>query len=140
MPTYKNITSRRQTVNGKVIEPGDTICLLHYLDENVSNLLKVDDRPFYNPVVLSTVVNCARSVDLPKKDNLGKPVDKYAIHFHVQQGSMQINYNSPDSEPGLLLYEGARWNIRCFERNIEKLYFKPLGDTGAVIYIIVEKL
>jgi len=73
-----------------------------------------------------------------EKDNLGKFITKYAIHFCVEKGLVEIKYNAKDNDPPLLLYTGAKWNVRHFERNVEKIIVEFME--GGIVYIIIEKL
>lgn len=139
MPTYKNVSMQNRELNGKVVEPGKEICSLAYYNENEIKLLKVSDKPFYNKTILSSVVTEPSEIKIPEKDNLGIRITKFAIHFHVKRGSVDIRYNSKDNLPATLLYEDARWNDRVFERNIDKIFVKGITEKFE-LWIILEKL
>jgi len=138
-PTYKNVSLHSREFNGKVVEPGKEVCSLAYYDENSIQLLKVSDKPYYNKTLLSIVVTRPTVVKIPEVDNLGTRVTKFAIHFHVKEGSVDIRYNSEDNLPATLLYEDARWNDRVFERNIDRILVKGITDKFE-LWIILEKL
>lgn len=138
MPTYRNVHKVRKDLNGKIVEPGAEVCTLAYYDESEAQLYKVSDKPYYNPIISSGVVEKVGTLKIPAKDSLGKPLTKYAIHFYVEQGCVEIRFNGLDNEPCLHLYEEAKWNMRCFERNIDTIYFN--GEKGFKIWIIIEKL
>ena len=138
MPTYKNIHMERKPFNGKVIEPGQEVCSLAYYNENDIQLLKVSDKPFYNPVVSSGSIIEKGILKVPVRDSLGVPITKYAIHFYVEQGCVDIRFNSADNEPCLSLYEEAKWNMRCFERNVNTIHFD--SAKAFKIWVIIEKL
>lgn len=137
-PTYKNVTSLRQNLNGKVIEPGKTIFTLPYYDENKVKLLKINDAPYFNPTILSTIVTEKGEIKIPEKDNLGERVEKYAIHFYLEKGGVTIFYNSRENTPPLHLYPSAKWNVRCRERMIDKIILDACESF--ILNIIVEKI
>ena len=139
MPTYKNVSLVKREFNGKVVNPGQEVCSLAYYNENDIQLLKVSDKPYYNKTILSTIISEPTEVKIPEKDNLGVRVTKYAIHFHVKKGSVDIRYNSVDNLPATLLYEDARWNDRCFERNIDKIIVRGITKEFE-LWVIIEKL
>ena len=138
MPTYKNITTLKPILDGKVITPGQTIYSLSYHDENEVGLRLIDEKPFYNPLLLSKIIKQPCTVEIPKKDNLGKFATKYSLHFYVEEGTVNIYYNSQDNSPPLSLYTGAKWNVRHFERHVDKLIIN--STEKFTLYIIVEKL
>ena len=137
-PTYRNNTSIKQELGGKIVEPNKEICsLLTYNERNI-NLQKVSDKPFYNTTILSSIVQKNCEVVLPLNDNIGIPVNKFAIHFYVESGEVEIRYNSELNEPSLKLYKGCKWNIRVFERYINSIFVQ--SNSIFKLWIIVEKL
>jgi len=138
MPTYKNITSLRQSLNGKVIEPSGVVHTTSYYNENEVKLLKIDDAPYYNPVLFSEVVTERMTIQIPEKDNLGERITKYAIHFFAEKGRVIIRYNSEKNDPPLYLYETAKWNVRCHDRTIDKIIID--SDENFVLNIIMEHI
>ena len=139
MPTYKNVTNQSPILEGKIVKPGQIVHSLSYQDEDAVGLVKIEDKPYYNPILLSVVLNSRPcEIDIPKKDNLGKFITKYSLHFYVESGNVKIYYNSPANNPPLTLYTGAKWNVRHFERHVEKLIIAGMGEF--VLYVIVEKL
>lgn len=142
-PTYKNITSSTKLVGGKALNSQETISMFNYLNEKQVDVLKISDKPYFNPVVLSLHLNSTNDeiVEIPDKDNVGKFIEKYAIHFYLESGEVEIFYNSKDNKPSLLLYPGAKWNVRNFERNINKIFVYNRGmEDKYSLYLIVEKL
>ena len=141
MPIYKNVTSTRQSLNGKVVEPNQEIYSLVYYNENDIQLLKVKDEPFYNSILLSEKYKENVDVQVPEYDNLHRWVTKYSIHFYVESGEVLINYNSLRNGPSLKLYTGCKWNERVFERNIDKIFVRCIQGTNSfVLWIIIERL
>lgn len=138
MPTYKNTTTNRKTLGNKVIEPNQIICSLVYYNENEIELLKISDKPFYNPTIISKEIVAIEEIEIPKVDNLNLPLNKYNIHFFVEKGSIEINYNSKENKPSLFLYKEARWNQRCLERVIDRIFITP-KEPDSKIWVIVEK-
>jgi len=138
VPTYKNVTLSRQSINGKIVESGQEVCSFGYLDERGVQLIHVSDKPFYNPVVLSEKIEKSCTVEIPKKDNLGKFIDKFSVHFCLENGEAEVLFNSFENKPSLKLYPGCKWNLRCFERQIDKLVI--VGSKNFILWIIVEKL
>lgn len=138
MPTYRNVTSLRQTLNGKVVEPGKSIYTTSYYNENEVKLLKIDDAPYHNPVLFSEVITEKGDIQVPEKDNLGVRIIKYAIHFYVEKGRVTIRYNSTKNDPPLYLYEQAKWNVRCYDRTIDKIIID--ANESFILNIIMEKI
>lgn len=139
MPTYKNVSSIRKEVSGKVVEPNKEVNSLVYYDENSVGLLKTSDHPMFNPVLLSERYTIDSEIVIPKVDNLKVPVSKYAIHFCVQSGEVTVRFNSLENNPPLHLYANAKWNLRCFERTIDKILVSGNGSPFT-LYIIIEKI
>jgi hypothetical protein len=138
VPTYQNVSTVPQYINGKVVDPGKEICSLAYYDENIIKLLKVSDKPFYNPIILSEKYDKNIIVQIPTRDHLGVYLSKYTIHFCVKKGNVKIWYNSRENDPCLHLYTDARWNTRVFERNIDKICVD--GMDNFELWVIVEQL
>ena len=138
-PTYKNITNQKQELEKRVIMPGEEIYSLSYYNENEIQLLKIGDDPYWNNTILTIKIEKTGEIKIPQKDNLGKNIDKYAIHFYVEKGQVKIFYNNLNNNPPLFLYETSKWNIRCFTRNIDKIVVKGITEKF-VLWIIVEKL
>ena len=138
MPSYKNVTSSRQTLDGKVVEPGKVVNTMTYYDENSVKLLKIDDAPYFNPVLLSEVVTEKGTIKVPKKNNLGEYLTRYAIHFYLEKGEVEILYNSVKNKPALKLYSGCRWNLRCFERTIDQIIIE--SNQSFILWVIMEKI
>jgi hypothetical protein len=139
MPTYKNVSSLKVTAEGKVVEPGAELTTLVCYDENEVGLLKISDKPFFNPIVLSDVFDKDVELKIPEKDNLGAPVTKYAIHIHLEIGEIEIFYNSVENVPSLKLYPGVHWNIRIFERKLDKIIVRK-SSKKTLFWITVEKI
>lgn len=138
MPTYKNVSSLKKTLDGKVVEPGTEICTFVYYNENEVGLLKISDAPFFNPVVLSESVDRDKEIVIPEHDRNGSRISKYSLHFYLEKGLVDIFYNSIENMPSLKLYEGSRWNNRYFERKVDRLLVKGTGPF--LLWIIVEKI
>ena len=138
MPTYKNITSSRQNLNGKVVEPGQVVHTTSYHNENEVKLLKIDDAPYHNPILLSDVIMHKGEIKIPEIDNLGNRVVKYAIHFFVEKGRITIRYNNVKNDPPLYLYEQAKWNVRCYDRTINSIIVD--ANESFILNIIIEKI
>ena len=137
MPIYKNVSTMRRLLNNKVIEPGAEITSPVYYSENDVQLLKISDDPSHNPVLLSAKIEKNCEVVIPQKDNFGAWVNKYSTHFFVEHGNVTIWTNSKKNTPPLILYPEARWNVRCFERNIDKFIIE--SDDDFCIFVTVEK-
>ena len=137
-PTYRNLTNLRPLLEGKIVEPKQSVYSLSYHDEDTVGLKLVDEKPYFNPLLLSERIVRPTNIEVPKRDNLGKLVNKYSIHFYIEKGSVKILYNAIENNPALLLYEGAKWNSRHFERNIERICVG--SDVDFVMYLIIEKL
>lgn len=138
MPTYKNNTNLAAVLSGKVVSAGQVVHSLSYHDEDEVGLRLIDEKPYYNPLLLSMVVKQPCTIEIPKKDALGKFATKYSLHFYVEEGTVRIHYNSVSNNPPLNLYTGAKWNVRHFERHVDKLI---IGATlPFTLYVIIEKI
>jgi len=138
MPSYKNVTSSRQTLGGKVVEPGKVVCTTSYHNENDVKLLRVDDAPYFNPILFSEIITSKGAIEVPKKNNQGEYVTRYAIHFYLEKGEVEILYNSVKNKPALKLYSGCRWNLRCFERTIDQIIVE--SNQSFILWVIMEKI
>jgi len=137
-PTYRNITSIRKELGGKIVEPGRTILSLAYYDEDEVGLLKVKVEPYFNPIIYSDIITKKGEIKIPEKDSLGNRVTKYAIHFYLEKGRVTLRYNNFKNDPPLHMYESCKWNVRCFERNIDKIIVD--AQDSFILNIIIEKI
>lgn len=137
MPVYKNVSTMRKLLNNKVIEPGTEVTSPIYYNENDVQLLKISDEPSHNPVLYSEKIEKECEIVIPKKDSFGNWINKYTTHFYVESGEITIWTNSKKNAPPLLLYPEARWNVRCFERNVDKFIIESGSDF--VVFVTVEK-
>jgi len=136
MPTYRNVTKTIKTIDGKVINPEQTVHSFVYYDEDQVQLLKLSDNPYYNPIILSEKIEEDKTIILPRIS--GKST-KYSIHFYVEEGEVDIRFNSIKNIPALLLYPKSKWNLRCFERVIDNINIKGLTKKFK-LWLIVEKI
>lgn len=141
-PTYKNITSIRKEIERKVLEKNQEHKSLVYYNQNDVGLLKTDDFPYFNPVLFSHKFTSSlakhEEIQIPEYDSCKNWVSAYTIHISVIKGEVSVLYNSLINLPELLLYPDSKWNTRCFERTINKLFLKLSED--AVVYVIIEKI
>ena len=138
-PTYKNVTSLRVTLDGKVIEPGKEVSTLIYYDENEVGLLKTNDKPCFTPTLFSELIDKDREILIPIFDNMRTKISKFTIHFYLEKGEVEIFYNSFDNLPSLKLYEGARWNNRYFDRRVSKIFIRGRSKRFA-LWVEIEKI
>jgi len=139
MPTFKNVTSTRKEFNGRVVEPNQEIQTLAYCNQNQIGLLKISDFPYYNPVLLSIEVNHPQEIIIPEFDQAKNYLVKFAIHFYLEKGKIKAHFNTNNSKMPLILYPGCKWNIRCFERNIERIWVDSPNNEDFTLYVTVEK-
>ena len=138
MPKYRNITTNRKMLENKVVEPNEEVISHVFYDVNEIGLLKTSDFPTYNPILYSAKIQQEDEIQIPLKDNFNNAVVKYAIHLYVSSGEVTIWFNNVKNKPPLQLYNGAKWNVRCFERTVDKLIVTSEG--AFVLYLIIEKL
>ena len=138
-PTYKNVSSLKASIDGKVVEPGQKISSLIHYNENEIGLLKVSDKPFFTPTLFSDVISKDTEIVIPWHDNLGERVVKFTLHFYVEKGEIEVFYNSIENLPSLKLYEGARWNNRYFDRRVNKIFIKGRSQRFA-LWLEIEKI
>ena len=136
-PLYKNVSSLKRLLNNKVIEPGKEIISPVYYSENDVQLLKVSDDPSFNPVLFSGPITENCEIVIPQKDSFGVWVNKYSTHFYVKEGVVKIWTNSKKNNPPLILYPEARWNVRCFERTVDKFIIDTEGNFS--LFVTIEK-
>ena len=138
MPKYRNITTVRKMIDNRVVEPNGEIISQIFYDENEVGLLKVVDFPVYNPILYSAKIQSEETISIPTRDNFNNLICKYAIHLYVSSGEVTVWFNNIRNKPSLQLYNGAKWNVRCFERTVDKIIVSSEG--AFVLYLIVEKL
>jgi len=138
-PTYKNVSTLRTSLEGKVVEPGQKVSTLLYYDENEVGLLKIDDKPCFTPTLFSDVIEKDREILIPKVDNMGAKTNKFTLHFYVERGEVEVFYNSIKNFPPLKLYEGARWNNRYFDRKVDKIFISGRGKRFT-LWVEIEKI
>lgn len=85
----------------------------------------------FNPVLLCARIEKDTDIELPN-------ADRFQIHFCVKIGDVSVFFNREDNKPSLDLYEGARWNVRSYNRIYNKLFFRFRG--AGLCYIIVESI
>jgi len=125
-------------LNNKVVEPNAKVVSPVYYNENDVGLLKISDFPSHNPILFSDKIIKEMEISVPEKDNVGNLVGKYALHFYASKGEITVWFNNQKNTPPLHLYKEAKWNIRCFERTINKLFVTSEGEFE--LYLIIEKL
>ena len=118
MPTYKN-------------QKGQIVQTLTWDPKN-NELPKISDSPMYNPMILSECYGMTSEIKIPEKES------RFAIHFYAESGSPTVFYNSKDNQPPLKMYQGMKWNVRVFERIIDKLFIE-LGDDDR-LWIEIERI
>ena len=139
MPTYKNVSTLKATVDGKVVEPGAEISTIVHHNENEIGLLKISDKPFFTPTLFSEIIEKDSEIVIPWHDGLGVRVGKFTLHFYVEKGEIEIFYNSIENLPPLKLYEGARWNNRYFDRRVNKIFIKGRSKRFT-LWVEIEKI
>lgn len=126
MPTYKNNT-KEPVLIGKddVIPPGGIVEKLSYLAKPIEGIEKIGDKPMHNQTVFSGKFTANEVVEVPQG------LTRYTIHLYAEKGEPVIYWNSKENKPHLSLYEGAKWNTRCYERLIDRVIIEP-GECGRV--------
>ena len=140
MPTYKNNSQHRRTIGSEIIESGQEKKLLTYYNLRGSSsdgISIIDDYPYYSPIVLSEKIEENKIIEIPKLDFFGEFLDKYNLHFYVEKGEISISFNAKNNKVPLKLYTEAKWNIRCSQRLIDKMYITSEKDF--LLWVIVEK-
>ena len=139
MPTYKNNSKHRRNVGSETVEPGHETQLLTY--HNLKGLDGVEITspfPYHSPIIFSDKIVEKRIINLPKFDFSGNFIEKFIIHFYIEKGEVEINFNLPENRIPLKLYEAAKWNIRLNQRLIDRIYIKADGDF--ICWLIIEKI
>ena len=85
---------------------------------------------YYNPILISDCITVSKTIEIPE-------AEKFNIHFYVEKGTVEINYDSLQNKPSLKLYESARWNARFLQRTINSIHFT---GNKFICWIIVERL
>jgi len=137
MPSYKNTSASRRFLNNKVIEPGSEMSSPIFYNENEIGLIKTSDMPSHNAVLYAKKIDKPCEIIIPQRDTFNIWVNKYTTHFYVKSGEVIIWTNSKENAPPLILYQDARWNIRSFERNVERFIVDSEGKF--TLYVIIEK-
>jgi len=139
MPTYNNGSQYKRVVGSETLEPGKNLELLTYHNlRGLDGVKIIDDFPYYSPVLISAKITSNEEVIIPRFDSFGQFIDKYTIHFYVESGEIEINFNTPINRVPLKLYNDAKWNIRNTQRLIDKLFVT--SKDKFVLWLIVEKI
>jgi hypothetical protein len=145
MPQYKNNSKVRKVIGNECLEPNSIFESLIYHDiEGVPGIELIRDIPFYSPILVSKkIIGPEAVLEIPKYDYSGKYVHRYAIHFYVEKGEPIICFNGLENQAPLKLYSGAKWNIKCVQRLINKIYVytdSTKEKKDLKLWIIIEKL
>lgn len=140
MPLYKNNTAVKQMLDGKAITPGGVMATFTHHDIEGKGIQKVSEAPAYNPVILSEVIDKPSVLKVPERDKAGYFVDKFVLHFYVEAGLAKVTFNTEENNPPLLLYKDARWNIRVYDRKVDKIFIKQASADTLRVFVIIEKL
>jgi len=140
MPRYKNVSAGRLTIGGKEVLPGKIVETLTWVNMP-TQLQLLDDEPMYNPILLSEPIEKDCEVPIPYFDKINGVISRYLVHCYVEHGSVEVFYNSVKNTPPLRLYEGGKWNERCYERIIDRLIIRFLNSQGKKkMWLIVERI
>lgn len=106
MPTYKNKSSLKISILGDispfgpvVLEPNQTIETIFILDDNV-DLERLNDTPFYNPIVDYDEVNVVSGVDQTIEINKNT---RYIRILNVDNESVNIYLESKSNTPPIVI-------------------------------------
>ena len=135
MPTYINKSRRVIEVNGRPVRTGETVSSLVW-HNHILGLELVDDKPLANSILVSQKCEGECEVAIPTKDAFGKLVSRYLIHLYVERGCPTVYFSSDKNEPALNLYTGAKWNVRCYERLVEKVIVRGKGQF--IVWVLCE--
>lgn len=86
----------------------------------------------YDKLLYSECIQKSCVIELPEYSG------KVFVHISVEKGNPEISFNQQNKKPCLKLYEGARWNIKAENMNIQKLYVTLKENEK--IWVYVEKL
>jgi hypothetical protein len=140
MPRYRNVSGARIAIGGKEIMPGKEVETLTWFEESAS-LQLVDELPMHNPILLSESIEKDSEISIPYFDRLNGVISRYLVHSYAEHGDVAIFYNSLKNTPPLKLYAGGKWNERCYERTIHKMFVRFLNAEGKKkLWIIVERI
>lgn len=87
-----------------------------------------------NPVLYSERIDKECTINIP---NSGKTV---SIHFGVEQGDLQVYFDTTSNQPPLKLYPNARWNQRVNPSMIRAIHLKPCKSKNFIVWITMEKI
>lgn len=132
MPTYKNIHPNRDQVHSIKTINDDHISLKHnktvqtyrYYD-NPTELLLIDNKPYWNPILDTTTLNLANSDDLQvvKLDS-----DAFTVEIiNSSEEIVYLFYQSDENTPHLPIPSGSSRNIKHFQHYATQLVFKASG-------------
>lgn len=132
MPKYRNTSPVRADLRGVMVGPGDTVDTVIYPDPLPSAFVLVTAAPMWNSVLVSEKVTSSKTINIPTGEI------RFNIHFFVKTGDVNIYFNDVSNTPALLLYEGAHWNVKCFDRTVDSIVISM--TSGSVLYVIVEAI
>jgi len=136
MPTYKNINTNKQKIENSLLDTNNIFKQLPYnktietymrYDDNL-NLLLVDEKPYWNPVIDSTKIILSNSDDFQVL-----LIDKDVHSIEIINSSSEIIYlfyQSYENTPGFPIVSGLTRTLNNFNRYVNQLVFKA---SGAVI-------
>lgn len=131
MPLYKNTTTERVSLAGMLLDPGEAKAIESWISPLPAGIVKLSDSPMYNPVIYAAKHNAAGTITIPTGET------RFNIHIAVTSGEVTVYFSSGSNTPPLVLYNGARWNIKCFERAINDIRLSSAGVFEA--YVIIER-
>lgn len=132
-PTYKNKTTlKRWFMKEGAVEPNGLVESPIFCSDDELEFMKISDFPMFNPVLFSEKIIENSEIKVPLVSG------KYTLHFYVESGNVTIWFNSKENKPPLRLYEGAKWNVRCLERIVDKVIVESNKEFS--LYLIVERI
>jgi hypothetical protein len=130
MPLYKNSTSKRVNILGVLIEPGEIKATHIWLSPLPAGVTLEADAPMYNPTIYSALHNTGVTIPVPEGET------RFNIHIQVLSGQVSVLFNSAANTPALELGDGAKWNVRVYERSINDI---RLSGTSFSAIVTIER-
>ena len=135
MPTYKNIHPNREQVhsikdldnNYISLKHNKTIQTYRYYDKP-TELLLVDNAPYWNPVLETTTVTLADSDDF-QVVKLHPDTIQVEV-FNMSDKTLYTYYQSPDNTPYTPIPGGVSRNFDRFRRTYNQLVFKAIDTVS----------
>jgi hypothetical protein len=134
MPTYRNTTAVPLYAGGATFKPGVETATFNIIDNN-TDLVKVSDAPFFNPVREIEDVEFTEAGQQTVDVDSTKPGQLQI--FNIQECDLKIYFNSVENLPPLSLTEGNRFTSNI-NQSINKVILESNGAGKCTVLVKIK--